>query len=429
MLYVARRAWVRPHASALAVAVLLLASVTLAGCRRSPSIAPTPAPVTIATLPDRQATALIKPDAGGVVALSSGAEVNIPPDAVTDKALVSFHVSDKPPEAPIPRSMIGPAFDFSLDGADLTGVSLITLPLPANLNADQYDLAPYRWNGRAWERMSGRISERGVRFGTDKAGTFALLGQWRGGDATAIVTVHSVEAGRQTIPVQVAGEYRYSSLPSMQHDYTEASLRLKRDISGGAGQINGNESLDQTVAETVLWFKPDPAQSTGLINYSYTFEISPQQLDVPLGGTAECSLARLPERRNPVCPPCRGDEAVIGRSPRPGRPGRIQDRAGNGNRRQVLAGQQRGHGAACAAHHGHRDAAPAALGGPGRRGHPDTACRHCLAIGHYACDAYPALTAASAERDADPRRRPRKRHAGAHCDGHAPGLGHHFLGR
>jgi hypothetical protein len=287
MLYVGQRAWSRPHSSALAVAILLLTSVTLAGCRRSTPVAPTPAPTTTATLPERQATVLIKPDAGGVVALSSGAQVNIPPDAVTGSVLVSFHVSDKPPQAPIPRSMIGRAFEFSLDGANLTGVGLVTLPLPANVNADQYDLAPYRWSGRAWERMSGRVSESGVRFGTDKPGIFALLGQWRGAAVTATVTVLRVEAGRLTIPVQVAGEYRYSSLPVIQHEYTEANLRLKRDSSGGAGQINGDESLDQTVAETVLWFKPDPAQSKGLIDYSYTFEVSPQQLDVPLGGTAQ----------------------------------------------------------------------------------------------------------------------------------------------
>jgi hypothetical protein len=287
MLFLRHPAWSQSHTSALALAVLLLTSVTLAGCRRSTPLAPTPPPASIATLPERQATVLLKPEAGGVVALSSGAEVNIPPNAVTDRALVSFHVSDKPPEAPIPRSMIGLAFEFSLDGADLTGVGLVTLPLPANVNADQYDLAPYRWSGRAWERMSGRVSESSIRFGTDKPGIFALLGQWRGADATATVTVLSVEAGRLTIPVQVAGQYRYSSLPAMQHDYTEASLRLKRDSTGGAGQINGNESLDQTVAETVLWFKPDPTQSKGLIDYSYTFEVSPLQLDVPLGGTSE----------------------------------------------------------------------------------------------------------------------------------------------
>ena len=287
MLDVGRRALSRPHASALAVAVLLLASITLAGCRRGVSVAPTPVPVNPSSLPERQATVLIKPDAGGVVALSGGAEVNIPADAVTDSALVSFHVTDKPPEAPIPRSMIGRAFDFSLDGAELTGVGAITLPLPDDIQADQYDLAPYRWNGRAWERMSGRVTESGVRFGTDKPGTFALLGQWRGADASATVRVLDVEAGRQTIPVQVAGEYRYSSLPAIQHDYTEAQLRLKRDSSGGAGQINGDESLDQTVAETVLWFRPDPSQSTGMIEYTYTFEVSPQQLDVPLGGTAQ----------------------------------------------------------------------------------------------------------------------------------------------
>ena len=45
--------------------------------------------------------------------------------------------------------------------------------------------------------------------------------------------------------------------------------------------------MDQTIADTVLWFKPDPKQANGVIPYSYTFEVSPQQLDVPLGGTAQ----------------------------------------------------------------------------------------------------------------------------------------------
>ena len=71
---------------------------------------------------------LIKPNAGGAVALSGGAEVNIPADAVTDSTLLGLHVTDKPPEAPIPRSMIGRAFDFSLDGADLTGLARHVCP-------------------------------------------------------------------------------------------------------------------------------------------------------------------------------------------------------------------------------------------------------------------------------------------------------------
>ncbi len=287
MFHVGDLAWGRPRTSTLALAILVLAALTLAGCHRSTPITPTPAPANSVVLPERQASALIKADTGGVVALNSGAEVDIPPDALTGSALVGFHLADKPAEAPIPRSMIGPAFDFSLEGAELTGVGLITLPLPDNVSAEQYDLAPYRWNGRAWERLSGRISVGSVRFGTDKPGSFALLGQWRGADAEGAVSVLSVQAGHDTIPVQVAGQYRYSSLPAMQHGYTEANLRLKRDSSGGAGQINGDESMDQTVAETVLWFKPDPAQSSGVIDYVYVFEVSPQQLDIPLGGTAQ----------------------------------------------------------------------------------------------------------------------------------------------
>ena len=140
--------------------------------------------------------------------------MNIPPDAVTGSTLLGLHLVDKPPETPIPLSMIGKAYQLSLDGADLTGLARVTLPLPANVDADQYELGAYRWNGHTWERMSSRLSERGLSFGTDKPGGFAVLGQWRGADVEANLTVQGAEAGRETIPVKVEGEYRYLSLPT-----------------------------------------------------------------------------------------------------------------------------------------------------------------------------------------------------------------------
>ena len=262
----------------------MLIPAMLSACRRSlpASQAPT-ATTSLASLPDREANVVLEPSEGGVVALSGGAELSLPPDAVTDKSIVNFRVVTDAPASPVPRSILGQAYEFSLEGGTLAGIAMLTLPLPVDVSADQYELAPYRWSGRTWERMAGRIVGQSVRFGSDKPGIVALLGQWRMAEATITLTMPTHDAGEPTVPMQVDGQYRYSAPPTVKHDYTEAHLELKQDSSGGAGQIAGDQTLDRTVAETVLWFKPDPGQSQGVINFSHTFAVAPETLDVPLG--------------------------------------------------------------------------------------------------------------------------------------------------
>ncbi len=59
---------------------------------------------------------------------------------------------------------------------------------------------------------------------------------------------------------------------------------LKQDSSGGAGLVAGNPDLDKTVDEMTLYFKPDPAQSQGLIQFSHVFDLVPGLLDLDPGG-------------------------------------------------------------------------------------------------------------------------------------------------
>jgi hypothetical protein len=218
--------------------------------------------------------------------LRDGAEVILPPDALTEPAVVTLRVLDAPPRAPIPRSIIGRAYQFSLEGGGLIGVARLTLPLPIQVSPDEYDFAAYRWNGRAWERAGGRLTDAALQLGVAQPGVFAVLGRWRMADAALALVIPPVEPGRQTTPMAVAGQYRFSALPALQHDYVPARLLLKRDISGGAGQVSGDEALDKTVAEVVLWFKPNPAQAQGVIEFSYVFEVAPADLDAAPGSTS-----------------------------------------------------------------------------------------------------------------------------------------------
>ena len=91
---------------------------------------------------------------------------------------MTFEPGKAEPIVPIPRSLLGRAYDFSLDGGELTGVALLKLPLPADVAPPQYEVAPYRWNGKTWERINGRITADGVQFGANRPGAYALLGQW-----------------------------------------------------------------------------------------------------------------------------------------------------------------------------------------------------------------------------------------------------------
>jgi hypothetical protein len=83
--------------------------------------------------------------------------------------------------------------------------------------------------------------------------------------------------------MEVTGVYRFSAPPAIQDGLVQARLLLKRDSSGGAGQISGDETFDQTVDEAVLWFKPDPDQAEGVIEFAHTFTLTPGNLIVPLG--------------------------------------------------------------------------------------------------------------------------------------------------
>ncbi|PKO22254.1 MAG: hypothetical protein CVU38_10390 [Chloroflexi bacterium HGW-Chloroflexi-1] len=265
----------------LAAALLLI----LAGCSRGRM--PTPTPTTAVSAPEtrpaKTATGVIRAAEGGLVGLSDGAELTLPRAAVSDTAVITLRAVDDPPAAPIPRSIIGRAYEFTLEGGALTGIALLRLPLPAQVSPEQYDLGAYRWNGRSWERISGRQAGQSLQFGVDVPGLFAVQGQWRLAEATLTLTLAPTEPGQQTVPMTVAGQYRYAALPAMRHDYVQAHLLLKRDSSGGAGQVTGNEALDQTVAETVVWFKPDPTQAQGVIEFSHTFEIAPGELEIAPG--------------------------------------------------------------------------------------------------------------------------------------------------
>ena len=81
----------------------------------------------------------------------------------------------------------------------------------------------------------------------------------------------------------MAGQYRYSALPSLQDGYIQARLTLKQDTSGGAGRVTGDETLDKTVDEAHLLFKPDPAQSQGAIDFSHVFQLAPGALTLNPG--------------------------------------------------------------------------------------------------------------------------------------------------
>jgi hypothetical protein len=79
------------------------------------------------------------------------------------------------------------------------------------------------------------------------------------------------------------GQYRYSAIPALQYGLVPATLVLKQDSSGGAGLVAGDPSLDKTVDEATLYFKPDPASSQGLIEFSHVFELVPGALDLDPG--------------------------------------------------------------------------------------------------------------------------------------------------
>ncbi len=270
----------KPDLSAFLTAVLLCVIVVVAaGCaRRTPS--PTPPPPAIVPPFSQEAIGAdevvvdVVAAEGGVAALDGGAQLSLPADALAQDARVTFRTATAPP-APIPNSIVGAAYELQIDGSELSGVAQVRLPLPAGVTVDQYELAPYRWTGRLWERITARDTNGGVQFGVSSPGVFAILGNWRLADATLALIKPETLPGQQAVPLTVAGKYRFSAIPALQDGLVPVKLTLKQDTSGGAGLVYGDPSQDATVDETTVWFKPDPAQSQGLIEFTHVFEVLP----------------------------------------------------------------------------------------------------------------------------------------------------------
>jgi hypothetical protein len=281
-----------PFRAAL-IAAALLAALILAACSRLPLARVTPAapptPGVLEDLPETNASKVISEVDGGKVALRDGAEIAIPPNALSETSVVSLKLAASPPRAPIPRSLIGRAYEFGMDGGSLTGIARIRLPLPAAITLDQYDIGVYRWNGQVWERILGRVAGNAMEFGTNiPGGVFAVQGQWRQADASlGLALTTAAEPGRGAMGGRLAasGEYRYMTLPMLQNELVSARLTWKLDTSGGMGQISGNDTLDKTVGETALWFKPDPVQAQGVIEFSQPFDLAPGAVDIQPGMT------------------------------------------------------------------------------------------------------------------------------------------------
>ena len=226
--------------TALSALMLLAMLGLLSACSRPSAPTATPAPASSAApedLPETNASQVIRPESGGKVALKDGAEISIPRDGVATTTVANLSAARSAPYVPIPRSLIGRPYEFRLDG-EMSGVARVRLPLPSAMTPDQYDLAAFKWNGQGWERIFARLNRSTLEFGTTSTdGIFSVQGQWRNADADLGLVMSAAEPGRPTVPITVTGQYRYSSLPTLQNEFAPAQLTLKLDTSGGTGRL------------------------------------------------------------------------------------------------------------------------------------------------------------------------------------------------
>ena len=242
----------------VAALIGLIVVLTLAGCqRKAPAARQTPdAPASV--LPAVGSADVIEADRGGAIMLDLRARSAIPPGALAADTQVTFGSGRTAPIVPAPCALLGRGYDFAVDDGELTGVRSLTLPLPADVTSPPYDVAPYRWNGKTWERLNGRMAAGGIQFGANRPGVYALLGQ------SARRTLWWLWSSPKQRPANrprssiATGQYRYSALPMQQDGYVQARLTLKQDTSGGAGRVLGDETLDRTVDEAQLLFNRIP---------------------------------------------------------------------------------------------------------------------------------------------------------------------------
>ena len=216
--------------------------LALAGCHgftARPPATPACRPASLPAACQSASVAEFEPDKGGVMALEDGALLTLPPQALPAKSRVSFEVNIASPVVPVPRSLVGRAYEFGLDRGGADRGRSCALPLPAEVTASQYDIAPYRWNGKTWERVNGRATADGIQFGAGRPGIYALQGQWTAADATLALTKPETPPGQQTTPLVAVGQYRYSILPALTRGIRPGAPDAETGHLGGRGSHHG----------------------------------------------------------------------------------------------------------------------------------------------------------------------------------------------
>ena len=126
---------------------------------------------------------------------------------VVDRHQGDFGPGNAEPIVPTPSTLMGRGYDFALDGGELTGVALLTLPLPVDA-LPPYDVAPYHWNGKTWERINGRTAIEGIQL-APFARALRPVGQWVWRTRSWPCAARDA-AGQQTVPLVSHRPYRYS---------------------------------------------------------------------------------------------------------------------------------------------------------------------------------------------------------------------------
>ncbi len=95
----------------------------------------------------------ITPEKGGIVKLSDGAKVEIPPNTLNKTTNVNIEILTNPPlNTPFLQS-VGKTYNITIGDAELNNFVKVTLPL----NEAEGHLAITHWNGKYWDILGGTI--------------------------------------------------------------------------------------------------------------------------------------------------------------------------------------------------------------------------------------------------------------------------------
>ena len=125
------------------------------------------------TLPNDSVSKEINASTGGIVELTNGAKVEIPPNALDKDSVITVQIVERPDKNEPKVFTIGNVYEISVKGGDLQKDAKLELPIPLNYKNKNVMIAS--WNGKIWIFKGGNKVNDKLILNVEHFSTYAIV--------------------------------------------------------------------------------------------------------------------------------------------------------------------------------------------------------------------------------------------------------------